>query len=47
MGFGLYLLGFIVPYTTYRKLYFCLTFVVLATILHYFFLHGRKATIFQ
>jgi len=47
LGFGPYILGFIVPYTTYSHLYFSLTFVVLVTILLYFFLHGRKVKSFQ
>lgn len=42
LGFGPYLLGFIVPYTTYGHLYFGLCFVILFNILLYFLLHGRK-----
>jgi MFS family permease len=47
LGFGPYLLGFIEPYTTYSQLYFSLSFVVLATVILYFFLHGRKVKNFQ
>lgn len=42
LGFGPYVLGFIVPFTTYSKLYFGLAILVLITIVLYFFLHGRK-----
>lgn len=42
LGFGPYLLGFIVPFTTYSKLYFGLAILVLITIVLYYFLHGRK-----
>lgn len=42
LGFGPYLLGLIVPLTTFSTLYFTLAFVVLFSILIYFLLHGRK-----
>lgn len=42
LGFGPYLLGFIVPLTTYKTLYFILSFVILLSMVAYFFLHGRK-----
>lgn len=42
LGFGPYLLGYIVPLTTYSKLYFLLSFVVLFTIFLYFMLYARK-----
>lgn len=42
LGFGPYLLGYIVPLTTYSKLYFILALVVLFSIVVYFMLHGRK-----
>lgn len=42
LGFGPYLLGFIVPISGYRTLYVILTFVILATAVFYYFLHGKK-----
>ncbi|MFL6517515.1 MAG: MFS transporter, partial [Bacillus sp. (in: firmicutes)] len=42
LGFGPYLLGFIIPLTGYRTLYVILGVVVLATIVLYYFLHGKK-----
>jgi predicted MFS family arabinose efflux permease len=42
LGFGPYLLGFIIPLTGYRTLYVILGFAVLATSVLYYFLHGRK-----
>lgn len=41
-GSGPYLLGCIIPFTGYRGLYLMLTFVILADIVFYYFLHGRK-----
>lgn len=42
LGFGPYLLGFIIPMTGYRTLYIILGLVSLVTSILYFFLHGRK-----
>nr|WP_106783124.1 MFS transporter [Lysinibacillus timonensis] len=42
LGFGPYLLGFMIPFMTYGKLYGILSGVVLVSIVLYFFLHGRK-----
>ena len=41
-GSGPYLLGCIIPFTGYRGLYLMLTFVILADIVFYYFLHGKK-----
>lgn len=42
LGFGPYLLGFIIPVIGYSSLYGALGFVVLATALLYYFMHGKK-----
>ena len=42
LGFGPYLLGFIVPVTGYRTLYVILTVVILVTTVFYYFLYGQK-----
>lgn len=42
LGFGPYLLGFIIPITGYSTLYVILGIVVLASIILYYFLHGRR-----
>jgi len=44
LGFGIgpYLLGFLVPFTGYRGLYLMMVIVILATIILYYFLHGRR-----
>lgn len=42
LGFGPYLLGFIIPVTGYSTIYAILGFVVLASTILYFSLHGRK-----
>ncbi|MEH7072784.1 MFS transporter [Neobacillus drentensis] len=42
LGFGPYLLGFIIPLTGYRTLYVILGIVSLAAIVLYYFLHGKK-----
>jgi len=42
LGFGPYILGFIVPITGYRTLYVILTFIILVTAVFYYFLHGKK-----
>ncbi len=44
LGFGPYLLGFLVPFTGYSKLYSILSIVALASIFLYFFMHGKKET---
>ncbi|WP_010094351.1 MFS transporter [Ornithinibacillus scapharcae] len=41
LGFGPYLIGLIIPLLGYRNLYFLLGFVILATMILYYFLHGR------
>ncbi|WP_071392933.1 MFS transporter [Bacillus tuaregi] len=42
LGFGPYVLGFFIPYTSYGTLYEILGIVVLASTALYFFLHGKK-----
>lgn len=42
LGAGPYLLGFIVPITGYRGLFLTMVFVILVSIILYYFLHGRK-----
>ncbi|EGA91316.1 major facilitator superfamily MFS_1 [Planococcus donghaensis MPA1U2] len=42
LGFGPYLLGFIIPLIGYSSLYGILGFVVLATSILYYVLHGKK-----
>lgn len=47
LGFGVgpYLLGSLLPFTGYHGLYLMMAFVILATIILYYFLHGRKASL--
>ena len=42
LGFGPYLLGFLVPFISYSSLYILLSIVVLLTLVLYFLLHGKK-----
>ncbi|WP_191566583.1 MFS transporter [Metabacillus idriensis] len=42
LGFGPYLLGFVIPVTGYSTLYVILGFVVFACSVLYYFLHGKK-----
>lgn len=42
LGFGPYLLGFVIPVTGYSTLYVILGFAVLASSLLYYFLHGKR-----
>lgn len=42
LGFGPYLLGFIIPLTGYRILYMIMSVAVLAISVLYYFLHGKK-----
>ncbi|HJF32169.1 MAG TPA: MFS transporter [Sporosarcina psychrophila] len=42
LGFGPYLLGFIIPVTGYSTLYVIMGVLVLATSVLYYFLHGKK-----
>ncbi len=46
LGFGIgpYMLGFLISYTGYRGLYLMMVFVILASIIIYYFLHGRKVS---
>jgi MFS family permease len=44
VGIGPYLLGALVPFTGYRGLYLIMTILVLADVVFYYFLHGRKAS---
>lgn len=44
LGFGPYLLGFIIPLTSYRTLYVIMGVAILATTVLYYFLHGQKET---
>jgi MFS family permease len=43
LGIGPYIQGFLVPFSGYRGLYLIVVFVILADIVLYYFLHGRKA----
>lgn len=45
LGFGPYILGFIIPVTGYSTLYVILGVVVIATSVLYYFLHGKKERI--
>ncbi|KAA9016934.1 MFS transporter [Niallia endozanthoxylica] len=45
VGFGPYLLGFIIPIVGFRGLYFTLAVVVFASIFLYYVLHGKKKRI--
>lgn len=42
LGFGPYVLGYIIPITGYSTLYVILGVLAIITIIPYFFLHGRK-----
>jgi MFS family permease len=42
LGVGPFLLGFFVPITGYRGLFFAMVFVILASIFLYYILHGKK-----
>lgn len=42
-GIGPFLFGFIIPVLGYRGLYFCMAAIIGATIILYYFLHGRTA----
>jgi uncharacterized membrane protein len=42
LGFGPYILGFIIPATGYRSLYVILGIVVLISTALYYFLHGKR-----
>lgn len=42
LGFGPYLLGFIIPYVSYSSLYATLGMVVFVSTILYFLLHGKK-----
>lgn len=44
LGFGPYLLGFIIPVTGYGKLYGMMAVFVLLSAILYYFLHGKKET---
>jgi MFS family permease len=46
LGFGVgpYLLGFLVPFTGYRGLYLMMVVMIIASIVLYYFLHGRKVS---
>ena len=47
LGFGIgpYLLGSLVPFTGFRGLYLTMVIVILATIILYYFLHGRRVSL--
>jgi MFS family permease len=47
LGFGPYLLGFLIPATGYSMLYIIMGIMVLATSVLYFFLYGRKERIVE
>ncbi|ASK62257.1 MFS transporter [Virgibacillus phasianinus] len=42
LGFGPYVLGFIIPLTGYRNLYIMMGVLVLITTVIYYFMHGKK-----
>ena len=42
LGFGPYLLGFIIPLTGYSTLYIIMGALILVTAVLYHFLHGKK-----
>lgn len=42
LGLGPYLLGFMVPYTGYRGLYVSMIFLILASVVLYYFMHGKR-----
>ncbi|WP_428911998.1 MFS transporter [Niallia sp. Krafla_26] len=42
LGVGPFLLGFLVPITGYRGLFFAMVFVILVSIILYYILHGKK-----
>ncbi|WP_251552129.1 MFS transporter [Neobacillus muris] len=42
LGFGPYVLGFIIPLTGYRQLYLIMAIVVLASTALYYFMHGKR-----
>lgn len=42
LGFGPYVLGFIIPLTGYRNLYIMMGVLVLVTTVLYYFMHGKK-----
>lgn len=44
LGFGPYLLGFVIPVTGYSTLYVILGFAVMLSIALYYMLHGKKST---
>ena len=45
LGFGPYILGFLIPLTGYSSLYSSLSGMVLVTMVLYFFMHGKKERI--
>lgn len=42
LGFGPYLLGYVIPITGYTRLYILMGVMVFATIILYYFMHGKK-----
>jgi len=42
LGFGPFILGFVIPVTGYRMLYVILAFIILGTAVLYYFLYGKK-----
>lgn len=42
LGFGPYIIGFIIPLTGYRHLYVIMGVIVLITTILYYFMHGKK-----
>ncbi|MDN3017190.1 MFS transporter [Paenibacillus sp. BSR1-1] len=42
LGFGPYVIGFIIPLTGYRKLYLIMAIIVLASTVLYYFMHGKR-----
>jgi MFS family permease len=44
LGAGPFLLGSLIPFTGYSGLYLLMTIMILATIILYYFLHGRKVS---
>jgi MFS family permease len=44
VGVGPYIFGLLVPFSGYRGLYLMMVFMIIATIILYYFLHGRKVS---
>lgn len=47
IGFGPYVLGFIIPMTGYGNLYLLMSLMVLVTLAIYYFMHGKKSSMIK